>query len=204
MRRKQATGPKGMSTLAKVFLGICLAGIGSFPCAADSIQVGGKTFDDVYITEDADYYHVANPADGSLQRVSKRRSDVREMKKSDDPAARAALLEQWKKRRADDEKKAANGANGRKEAVGAPKTLSLKRDTPPAEYSQQGGYSQMVQQKRQAAANRPAPPNIVSLQGTYYVKGVRKSPQSPQRDSGKLPDSAAQGRAEGPSVTKED
>ena len=81
----------------RTLLLVALAALCSRFCYADSIKIGDRTLDDVYITENADYYFVRIPSDGSLETVSKKRTDVRDVNRSSDPEARKRLLQQWQK-----------------------------------------------------------------------------------------------------------
>lgn len=82
---------------------------------ADSIRVGKKILDRVHITETPSAYIVRDPADGGIQTISKKRTDVGTVDKSED---RTALLKEWH----DEQRKSAS--EGKRET----KTLLLTGD----------------------------------------------------------------------------
>ena len=99
-----------MNGHVRTLLPVALAGLCSCLCAADSIKIGDRTLDDVYITENADCYFVRIPSDGSLETVSKKRTDVRNVEITGDPAKRGKLLQQWKESSAKNDTKTISSA----------------------------------------------------------------------------------------------
>ncbi len=66
---------------------------------ADSIQIGGKYYQDVYIGVTTEYYYVHHPEEGRMEKVSRRRSNISDVLIDSDGAARERLLEQFKAHR---------------------------------------------------------------------------------------------------------
>lgn len=62
---------------------------------ADSITIGGETFDNVLVRQSDSLYYIQKPQDGSVLSVPK--SNVREVFLSQNPAERELLLNEWKK-----------------------------------------------------------------------------------------------------------
>lgn len=73
-----------------------LAMILCIPSGGDTIKIGGRILDNVYIVEDGAFYHVHIPG-GTLESVSKKRTDIGYVRFTEDSAARALLFEQWRK-----------------------------------------------------------------------------------------------------------
>lgn len=63
--------------------------------AADSIRIDDVWHQDVYIVEDAQFYHVLNPRDGTSISVSKKRQDISAPRLSRDEAERDKLKAAW-------------------------------------------------------------------------------------------------------------
>jgi len=62
---------------------------------ADSITIGGETFDNVLVRQSDSLYYVQKPQDGSVLSVPK--SNARDVFLSQNPAERELLLHEWKK-----------------------------------------------------------------------------------------------------------
>ncbi len=62
---------------------------------ADSIRVDTDWYQNVYVVDSDQFYHVLFPKDGTTKKVSKKRQDISAPRFSKDPAERARLKEQW-------------------------------------------------------------------------------------------------------------
>ena len=117
-----------MKGLVSVFPLVALAALCSRPCCADSIKIGDKTLDNVYITENADFYIVRIPSDGSLEKISRKRTDVGHVNRCSDPEARKRLLQQWQEAVAQEDALArAQAEAAQEEARATPQLEALAR-----------------------------------------------------------------------------
>lgn len=67
----------------------------SLAAGADSIKVGDKVLENVYITEGSGTYYVSIPEDGTVQNIAKSDVDPKGVVISPDREARKALYEAW-------------------------------------------------------------------------------------------------------------
>ncbi len=67
----------------------------SLVASADSIKVGDKVYEDVYISEGGNGYYVSIPSDGSIVNVSKSEVDEKDISFTQDREARKALYKEW-------------------------------------------------------------------------------------------------------------
>ena len=62
---------------------------------ADSIRVDTEWYQNVYVVDSDQFYHVLFPKDGTTKKVSKKRQDISAPRFSKDPVERTRLKEQW-------------------------------------------------------------------------------------------------------------
>ena len=62
---------------------------------ADTIKVGDKVYEDVYISEGANGYYVSIPSEGSIVNVAKSEVDEKDVSFTQDREARKALYKEW-------------------------------------------------------------------------------------------------------------
>ena len=134
----------------------------SFVAAADDIKMGGKTFDDVYVTGRSDSWIVKNPADGSVQTISKKRTDVSAPEFS---ANRDKLLAAWE---------AQQDTHEQAQAAEAPKASSAART---AETEAQAAEAEAQAAEAARAARRAKTERSRSSQGKTIVEQVYRSPE---------------------------
>ncbi len=63
--------------------------------AADTVKAGGKTYENVYVTESDSTYYVCSPEDGTVVNLAKSDVDPKDVTVTQDEDARRALFEQW-------------------------------------------------------------------------------------------------------------
>jgi hypothetical protein len=86
------------------FISVALASIVvSGLSAADSIVFDGKRVKDVVVRQDANFYYVQDPRSGKTTKLSKKRSDVRDIVIETDDSARQVLITEFDKVRAEAE-----------------------------------------------------------------------------------------------------
>jgi len=87
---------------------LCIVGIiaaitGLASVHADSIRIGGQLHENVYIVQTSKFYVVHYPEEGRVDKVSRLRKDVRDVRVDEDESTRAVLLERFETRKAEKE-----------------------------------------------------------------------------------------------------
>ena len=112
-----------------VIFALAVAG-GALSASADSIKVGDRIYQDVYVSEGASGYYVGIPDDGSVVNVSKSEVDPKDVIITEDREARKALYSKWLGKRRE--------LSGEKPSEDMESAMATAETAPPAASSQSG------------------------------------------------------------------